>query len=330
MFECKEQVVDYMIAGHVHLSKKDYSFFNNIKYIFQQKRPLTSNQDKLFCLLISKYKKQIVKLGGDPNNFISLPWTNSIVTTSNEYLVVQIFIDNNFIKIKSPFNTKFIQYLRNSDYHSFVWCKTERLYKAQFNTLNLKFARKAVHLHYDQIVYCDSIQKIFDDLKQYESAKYWHPTLVKRENNYFIIGINNSLYEATKHIELNDKPETLFELAQYGIEIDSSVTNNDKFLLFASTFESVVDLDEIPFISVWLKQLNIDMVLIGNTTSYNAQLLAEIKNGFFGIHVSRKTEDLENYKNPVLIDWRISRSNININKVKKRLIFTNSRPIDIK
>lgn len=331
MFLFKEQVLDYMVAGHVHLSKKDYAFFNNIKYMIQQKRPITSNQDKLFCLLISKYKKQIVKLGNDSNDFINLPWKNSVVKTSNQYLVANVFIDNNIIKIKSPYNTKFVQYIRESpSQHSFLWSSAERLYKGEFNTLNLKFACRAVKLYYDQIIYCDNIQKILEDLKQYEDVKYWHPTLVKRANNYFILGINSSLYEATKHIELNDKPETLFELAQYGIEVDANITNHDKLLLFASKFESVIDLVDIPSVNVWLKQLNIDMVLIGYGKSFNGKTLTEIKNGFAGIHVSTKLEDLENYKNPVLIDWRISRTISYIKQVKKKLIFVNSRPIDIK
>ena len=59
----KEMLTHYLLKGYVHLSKKDYGFFNNISYITNGKKSITSNQDKLFNKLILKYQRQLKKLG---------------------------------------------------------------------------------------------------------------------------------------------------------------------------------------------------------------------------------------------------------------------------
>jgi len=59
----REHLLHYMMKGHVHLSKKDYGFFNNLTYIIKDKNQVTSNQNKLFDKLILKYQRQLRKLG---------------------------------------------------------------------------------------------------------------------------------------------------------------------------------------------------------------------------------------------------------------------------
>ena len=59
MMQKKEHLLHYMMKGHVHLSKKDYGFFNNLSYIIREKNQVTSNQNKLFDKLILKYQRQL-------------------------------------------------------------------------------------------------------------------------------------------------------------------------------------------------------------------------------------------------------------------------------
>lgn len=329
MLEYKEQLVNYMMAGHVHLSKKDYGFFNNLKYLIQDKRPITSNQDKLFNKLLLKYKRQLTRLGYDNNVLESLPWKTLIVESSLEYLTAKISIEDDFITIRSPFNTKFIQHLRNINHHGFVWSKIEKAYKAEYSTYNLKTAYFAVNKYYDTVRYCPKVQHLLDQIKQYQNSMYWSPTLVKSGDHYYIFGINNSLYEATKNLPLNAEPKTLFALSHHGIKIHYSITKDDSFLRFASEYNNTVDLSQLQNLKDWIKKLEIDMVFLGTEIIYNKQISAEVRNAIQDVYVSRKEEDLDNYKNILYLHYRSNLSKRVHKNIKKMIILSNSRPVQV-
>jgi hypothetical protein len=331
MLTHKEQLVTYMMAGHVHLSKKDYGFFNNLKYLLQDKRPVTSNQDKLFNKLLQKYQRQLTKLGHDINVLEKLDYKQPIVETSQEYLIAKISIENDEITIKSPFNNKFIQYLRNLDNNQFIWSKQEKVYKAEFSTHNLKTAYFSVNKYYDNVRLCPKIQNLIDEIKQYEQMMYWSPTLVKSFNNYYIFGLNQSLYEAIKDIPLNNDPKTLFKLSQYGIKIHPSITKDDSFLRFASEYNTTIDLEQLNDLANWVKELEFDMIYLGSQMLYNKQISTEVKERLKDIHFSRKVEDLDMFTNIVYIHFN---RGTNLGKrfhknIKKMIILSNSRPVQV-
>jgi hypothetical protein len=277
MFIKREHLLDYMLKGYLHLSKKDYGFFNNLQYIVKDKQKVTSNQNKLFDKLIVKYQRQLKKLGHDIGSLQELSWAVELVPTSEEYLTAQIGIENDSIVFRSPFNTQFIQEFRKVDDNPFNWIKDTRYYKAPYSTYALKVLVDTVHKHYELVTYCDTLKKLLDEAKQYETS-IWEPTLKKVKGNYIIAGINKSLYEATKDIVLDNQAKTLQTLSTYGIKIDTSVTQGDPFLEFAGNFEYTINIDELDKLCEWLEKLGLDKVVTNRVVIYNRQVNTEIRN----------------------------------------------------
>lgn len=266
-----------MLKGHLHLSKKDYGFFNNLQYIIKDKQKVTSNQNKLFDKLIVKYQRQLKKLGHDINTLQGLTWNVDLVPTSKEYLTAQISIENDSIVFRSPFNTQFIQEFRKVDDNPYIWIKDTRYYKAPYSTYALKVLVDTVHKHYELVNYCDTVNELLTDVKQYENT-IWEPTLKKVNGNYIIVGINKSLYEATKDIVLDNQPKTLQKLSTYGIKIDTTVSEGDPFLEFAGNFEYTINIDDLDKLCEWLEKLGLDKVVTNRVVIYNRQVNTEIRN----------------------------------------------------
>jgi hypothetical protein len=275
MFETKDQLTNYMVAGYVHLSKKDYGFFNNIKQTIVDK-PVTSNQDKLFNKLLAKYQRQLTKLNHDVTLLNQLPWRVPVVETKQEYLYAQVSINDGIITIKSPFNNKFIQKFRKLSLNDFVWDKTKRVYEAPFTTYQLKIAIETVNECYESIVYCDKVKEILDTVNQYITVKYWEPTLVKINNNLYVVSLNSSLYEAIKDIDLNDDPQTFYKLSQYGIKIDDSLITDD-YKKFAAEYVTEIDSEYLENIAIWLKNLKVEHVFTARDLLYSKELNNDVK-----------------------------------------------------
>jgi len=279
MFVKREHLLDYMLKGHLHLSKKDYGFFNNLRYIIQDKQKVTSNQNKLFEKLIVKYQRQLKKLGHEISVLQELSWHVDLVPTQQEYLTASISLENDTIVFRSPFNTKFIQEFRKVCDNPYIWVKDTRYYKADYSTYALKVLVDIVHKHYELVSYCDSLNELLDINKQYENTN-WEPTLKKVNGNYIIAGINRSLYDATIDIELNNKPKTLQKLSTYGIKIDTSVSEGDELKEFAGNFEHTINIDDLDKLSEWLMQLGLDKVVTSRVVVYNKEVNTEIRNKF--------------------------------------------------
>lgn len=329
MFSSKEQLLYYLIFGHVHLSKKDYGFFNNITNSCKENRPITSNQNKLFDKLLLKYKRQLTKLNHNIEILQRLEWKVGIVESKPEFLYAKIST-NNFIKIKAPFNSQFIQKFRNIENNRFIWIKDKKCYAAPFTTYNLKLAVTYVNKYYKEVVYCDNTTKILEELKVYDNAKYWHPTLIKNNNNFYIYGINENLYEATKNIELNDDPKTLFELSKYGITIDSSVTNGDNILELAGKYDVTIDLEYLDTFCSLLKKLQVEHVFTVRDIVYNKEISNEIKLMMLQHGISCSPITSSDRDVGVLIKGNNSYIAYNPKRIDKMITLTNSRPIKVR
>jgi len=333
MFYSKDNLANYLVQGHLHLSKKDYGFFNNIKYQIQQSKPITSNQNKLFDKLLMKYNRQLSKLGHDYKLLEKLPWQNSIIDTLSEYLEAKVSIVDDKIVLRSPFNAKFINNLRKKANNIFIWNKYERAYVAEYNTYSLKLAIENVNAFYDTVKYCNKTQKILDKTKLYEDIKYWKPTLISINDNYYIVAANEHVIDATLNIKLNAQPKSLFLLSQYGISIHESLLTDD-FLKFSANFFVTIDLDKLDLLCKYLKDLEIETVILARDIVYNKQVSDEIRKVFLGTDIVC-TSSLNNSKGKsVILYYNRNRTAEHYEQpkrsVSKFITITNSRPISIK
>jgi len=336
----KEDLAKYMVSGSLHLSKKDFGFFNNVKSQINQNKPITSNQDLLFNKLLLKYKRQLLKEGYKTEDLLSLVWKISVIKSEPEYLRANVLLQNNKIIIKTPFNTKFISSIRDIKLQPYIWNKKEKCYEADLSTYNLKKGLQCVKKYYDDISFDSQICKIINTLNQYSDVKFWDPTLVKVGDNYYISCLNESLYEAIKNIEWSNNPKFILKLSQYGITIDESVIHNDALLNFASNYYATVDIDNIKELRIWLDALEYDLIFLGSNIIFNKPITDDLKKELGDIPISRNTDDLDLYKNILYLNYnsykRFNSSYLSLNvkdlhkNISKVLTITNSRPVYVK
>jgi hypothetical protein len=331
MFTSKDQLAHYMINGHLHLSKKDYGFFNNIKSIVHNNKPVTSNQNKLFDKLLTKYQRQLHKLNLSVEELISLPWKVEVLESKQEYLDAYISIENDTIIIRSPFNNKFIQIFRKIPLNEFVWDKVKRIYTAPLSTYQLRIAVDIVSKCYEDVVYCDNVKSILKQIEEYNNIKYWQPTLVKINNNFYIVATNNSLNDSIKHIELNDDPKTFYLLSQYGVTIHEDLLS-DEYSKFASEYFTEVDSKDLLDLCDWLNNLNVEYVFTSRDLVYSKELSNDLKVALLEKHIAcRPAKEFDTFTNGVLLKTNSSWTTISsIKNYSKIIHLTNSRPVKVK
>lgn len=336
----KEDLTTYMISGSIHLSKKDYRFFNNIKSQLLNKKPITSNQDKLFSKLLFKYKRQFIKLGYDVEQLNSLVWASEVILSQAEYLSAKISIENNQITIRCPYNTKFIQKFKKIPTNNFVWKKQANCYIANISTHNLKIAFNETNKYFNDVIYDTNVQKILDELEGYKSCNIWDPTLIKVDQNFYIFGINESIHQVISNLKLFDDPNTLHKLSQYGIKIHESILQDDEFKRFASEFYVECDIDNLDTLSDWVEILKFDCIYLGSDTIYSKEISKSIKDVLGNIPMTRNINDLNLYTNVLYLNYKFYRTtnsssillyNNELHRnISKVLTVKNSRPVYVK
>ena len=256
----REHLLDYMTKGDIHLSKKDYGFYTNLNHLIREKNKITSNQNKLFEKLLTKYQRQLRKQGHEIEQLLKLKWDTELVDSAQEYLVPKIYIEQDLLCLRTPFNSKFIQALKRVPDNTFIWDKNSRTYKSKFYTHALKLASALCVQFFEQVDYCEQLKNLIEPLREFDGISF-EPTLVLKSGNYYISNINEHLYNATKHIVLDASAECLFQLSLYGVKIDDAITQSDKFLLFASSFKTEIDLDFMLQNMDYFKKLKVDGVI---------------------------------------------------------------------
>lgn len=328
MFLYKEDVLKYMLSGYVHLSKKDYGFFSNVKYQIQQNKPITSNQNKLFDKLLLKYKRQLQKLGHDSIIFQDLNWNHTIVESEQHYLNAKINIADNNIVIKAPFNTQFVSTFRKEASNIFTWDKKDRAYIGEYNTYSLKIAIQYVNKFYDSVKYCVQVENLLEQIQPYVNCKYWAPTLIKLNDNFYIVAANSIVMDAISNINLSDDPKILYILSQYGIHIDESVSNGNKILEIAGTYDTVIDLEYFDSFCKILNLLEVDHVFTARDVVYNKNISNEIKIKLLDHGITCSSINVTNNATGILIK-NTNVINYNTKKIQKVITLTNSRPIKV-
>ena len=331
----KEQLLHYFLNHSIKLSTYDQKFLHNLEYLIAKFHRVTSNQEGLFTKLISKYSKQFTKLGYDKEELKLLPWNTPIVESMTEFTGAQVSIINDKLSLKVPFNKHFITDFRSTENNSFEWNRSEKKYYSPLSTNALKIAYTLLPKYFKTVTYSVDVMELLNQVVPLESD-VWQPTYIKKYDNYFIGGINGILYEYIKDYNFNDDPKTLFDLSQYGIKIDESVTKNDPKKVFASEFNTVIDLDNFATVVSWLKELGVDVVYFGRGLG-NANTRKEITSIIESLNISVNANPKfftdENYKTPVLIKLTDSSDYLPYNpntRITKYIKLQISRPVNVK
>lgn len=276
LFESKEQVTNYMTLGSVHLNRKDYYFFSNLQNNIKQSHQVTSNQDKLFNKLLQKYSRQLQKLGYNFKDLQELKWKTEVVESRPEFTFARIYIELDNLKIKSPFNNKFLKSFRSINFNPFVWNKTLKLYETKFSLYAFKLALDHVKKHYSDVVLCDNLKSLLNESNEYNDL-IWNPTYVKIKNNFYIIAANQYVLDAISKIPFNDDPKTLYSLSKNGVDVSKNLLNTKEKEFATNRFVNISNhnLDQL---GKYLTLLDIKNVTIGRELQYNRDLSKKVRN----------------------------------------------------
>lgn len=322
----KDDLVDYLTQGHIHVSRQDYLFFSNLAKIATE-RNVTTGQNKLLDKLLDKYQKQLRNNNLDIQSLKNLSWKNPLLETLAEYRKTYINVVNQEITVRNPFSKKFISALQKS-HSDLLWDKKRKCYSVEFSTYNLKHTLDLVSKNFDDVVLSNNIQQLLTDIKQYENC-YWNPTLVKVGNNFYITALNESL-DKVLSTELNDDPKTLFFLSRYGISVDDKliVTEEQKF---ATSHSYNIDIEEIDILINFLNNLSIKEIVIEGHALYRDTIYKEIVNKLKQSNIEvHSTGDYELNDFPLIVSFRTSHIIWNPGRACKIVSIKNSRPVHIR
>jgi hypothetical protein len=250
---------------------------------------------------------------------------------------VNISIEDNKILMSLPFSKNFIKDLRSEDIFSLNWDYPNSRYEAVFSTDSLKKIIQVVSEHFSTILYCPVATKVLATINEYTTIKYWQPTLVCKNNFYYIAASNENLQNAIRDIPLNSDVKTISLLAEYGIAVDQELIKSDNRLLFASQFFTRVDYDSTENIVQRLKDIECDCAIFANrhyTAVGNTLYTDLIKEGFHVTIIHDKLNlDLEykKVKRPVMIKFLVNYLPLDYSlNIKKVIKITNSLPVYVK
>lgn len=329
-----EHIIHFMKSGVISLSRYDDKFIGNLQLLKQ----VTTNQVELFYKLIYKYRRQLSKHGFDADNLIQLPWTMMVVESSETYTDGHVAIVDNTITFKCPYNRSFIEAFRKQPMNHFRWDRDNRQYESVFGTHALKILLETASSIYKKIHCCEHTTKIIDELRQFESVKYWQPTLLKVNGNFIIAASNQYVDEAVQHLTLNDDPITLSRLAFHGVNIDPSIYDDSDRMRFIANIHSTVEMVDVINIVSWLKEIGCDCVYMAGpsvinqsrqvlTTALRQERIVCIDSA----NQFSKAPSPAQYEFPVLVRFKKSLdSSFDPYKVGKIIQLVNSQPVNIK
>jgi hypothetical protein len=200
-FKTLEDVATFMLIN-IRLSRYDLQFVNNLTNMIGVKNTITTNQDNLFRKIALKYKRQFTQQKFDIDSLLLLSWQCNLIASSPQYTHASISIIKDTIIFKSPFNKSFLNALKKNPIHSMEWHKDKRQYEIKYGPTTLKMLLSLSADHFDDIDYCPITTNIINSLSEYESVKYWKPTLVCKNGNFYVVAINEVLNDIIKDIPL--------------------------------------------------------------------------------------------------------------------------------
>lgn len=331
-FKTLNDVAGWMLTN-IRLSRYDEQFVNNLTFYTLQYNRITNNQDLLFKKVTSKYKKQFTHNKIIVEDLLTLPWHVNVVPSIPEYTGASIKVEDDKIIFRSPYNKNFLTALRKNPLYRLEWDKNKRQYEAKYSPTTLKQLIYLSADYYDTLNYCDKVTQIINSLGEYETVKYWVPTLIYKDSRFYIAAINEHLYNAIKNVQITDELKTIATLVKYGVNIDESVishflkTEPYEKVHFASNFEAQVEIKDANTVMNWLREFGCDAIsepksfLTKNTLQVDAT----------DIDICKNSKDLTNYDNPVIVYQKGTFSLVSERPLKlfKIIKFINSEPVDL-
>ena len=260
--EHKEHLLHFFLQGKVNLSQYDQKFMHNLQMLIHNNKRVTTNQAALFDNLVSKYTKQLTKLDLAPETLNALLWKTMVVKSTSDYTGAVVTIIEDQITIRVPFNKKFISEFSSLANNTFLWNKEDKLYRAPFSTEALKIAVTRLDKYFDTVQFCENTKSILDQLKPYESATIWNPTLVGVHGNLIVAACNPVIGKLISDMDLTLDAKTLYQLSTYGIKVDPELLVDEK-LAFSASNVAEVDLEDIEPVIDWMKEIGCTHAMLG-------------------------------------------------------------------
>lgn len=331
-FKTLNDVAGWMLTN-IRLSRYDEQFVNNLTFYTLQYNRITSNQDLLFKKVTSKYKKQFIHNKIVVEDLLKLPWHVNIVPSIPEYTGASITVEDDKIIFRSPYNKNFLTALRKNPLYTLEWDKDKRQYEAKYSLTTLKQLIYLSADYYDTLNYCANVTNIINGLEEYETIKYWVPTLIYKDSGYYIAAMNEHLYNAIKDVRITDELKTIAILVKYGVNIDKSVilhfleSEPLEKVQFASSFEAQVEIKDASTIMNWLCEFGCDA--ISEPKSFLTKNTIQVDDT--DITICKNPKDLINYTNPVIVYLKgtFSLASEKPLKLFKIIKFINSEPVDL-
>lgn len=330
----KEHLVYLLQSGLMRVSRYDLHFIQNLQTLTLRKEKITSNQVLLFDKIVEKYKRQLQKHRVTQEVLDSLYWETEIILSDPKHTEAYISIEGNLIVFRAPFNKKFMDE-KAKQKSTFVWLKEKRRYESVYSTVALKEIFSLATRHYPKVNYCDEIKNMLNTLAVFDSVKFWSPTLIKHNSKPLLVAMNPYVADATKDIVIDNSHKCLVELSRYGIRIDSSITNNDPSLEFASNYIVEFDVAELDSLVEYISLINTDAVFFSGNAGLlpNHKKILQTKLADNGIYIDENHRDvvnsrLEKYKRPLLITKTYMCSN-SYDKFIKVITLKNSLPVQL-
>lgn len=339
MMQCKEHLLYFFLQGKVSLSQYDHKFLSNLQMMIHKGDRVTTNQAALFDKLISKYTKQLTKLGLIKEELKSLPWKAEVVESSPEFTGarVELIETDDQIGLRVPFNKNFISEFRDVPHNPFLWVRDEKMYRAPFSTEALKILYINLPKFFSSIIYSPVLHHLIKQIEEY-NAKIWEPTLTKIGDSLMLVGVSEHLWEHVSDIELKLDARTLFSLSKFGIKVDPDIIGTDPKLKFASEFITEIDLEDLTEAASWMVELGVDRAMLGRGLLNNRTIKQEVLDKLDNFITSNSFQILKNTHNvsnvaPLLLQYHKipdTRSYYHDESISKCVIIRNSRPIEVK
>ena len=329
----------YFMRQNLRLSRYDSKFIANLEIMISDDNRVTTNQVALLHKIIPTYTKQFVAHDINPDDLVLLPWKTNVVESNTEYVDTFITVVNDEIHCKTPYNKNFIQAISKSELSTFRWSLENKVYVGDGGARNMKFIIELTARHFNNIHHCPITSTLLAGIDEYRSATHWDPRLMFVNGMLLVTSINDALYEAIAHIELNTESSTLSELARYGIVIDDSVIEVCKSpnAKFAAMFSPIVEVDDLSDIVSALIELKCDCVYLSGGHSLHPakvtlrQKLLKAKIRCETVGDIAMLSDARSFMFPVVIRFRtVSDSQYEPYEVAKVIQIVDSRPITIR
>lgn len=344
----KEQLLYYLLTN-VNLGTYDSRFLHNVQEThITDNKPVTTNQADLLDKITLRYARQLRQKEIDAAEMVLLPWALPPIQSLPEYTEAYVIIEDNQVLMRSPYKKEFITALKDTSL-SLTWTRETKTWSAPYSEASLKHMMELAEKHYPVINYCPVTVDIINTLAEYETCKYWNPTLINAGGNYMIAATNKNLDAALAEIALSLNLATIARLVCYGVHIPTEIYDEllangytEEQIKFAIDFSPVMNMHDPATIAECIRMVNADQVIISERLGINSRDMGSLQqilsdNNIPCYSIDRRSDinqlDISKYEFLVIINtgmW-VSKNQLNLKQgASKSIHLANSKPIKIK